>query len=184
MNNTAKQLLEQLGNNSEITIMADVVYGLDYEYKQLQQENKELKEGINKMNEVGHEEIIKIEDYEQYWEKGGTYVLPVEVFNELFCDIEQLQQENKKLKQQLFSPDQIEETCPKCKEKFSINYSREIYDLKHILTELENWLKCQIKQARELDSKEYHEKIILVIKTYKFVLIKLQELRENNNEKI
>ena len=41
---------------------------------------------------------IKIEDYEQYWQKGGTYVLPVEVFNDLFYDIEQLQQENKELK--------------------------------------------------------------------------------------
>lgn len=40
---------------------------------------------------------MDIEDYEQYWQKGGTYVLPNEVFNELFYDIEQLQQENDKL---------------------------------------------------------------------------------------
>ena len=46
MNNTAKQLVEQLGDNTELTIMADVVHGLDYEYKQLQQENKELKDTI------------------------------------------------------------------------------------------------------------------------------------------
>ena len=40
MNNTAKQLVEQLGDNQKITIMADVVNGLNYEYEQLQQENK------------------------------------------------------------------------------------------------------------------------------------------------
>ncbi len=44
---------------------------------------------------------IKIEDYEQYWQKGGTYVLPIEIFNDLFYDIEQLQQENKNLKEKL-----------------------------------------------------------------------------------
>ena len=44
---------------------------------------------------------IKIEDYEQYWQKGGTYVLPIEIFNDLFYDIEQLQQENINLKEKL-----------------------------------------------------------------------------------
>lgn len=38
MKSTAEQLLEQLGNKSEITIMSDVVYGLDFEYRQLQRE--------------------------------------------------------------------------------------------------------------------------------------------------
>ena len=50
-------------------------------------------------NQVVKMSGIKIEDYEQYWQKGGTYVLPVEVFNDLFYDIEQLQQENKELKE-------------------------------------------------------------------------------------
>ena len=46
MNNTAKQLMEQLGDSTEITIMSDIVYGLNYEYEQLLQENKELKETL------------------------------------------------------------------------------------------------------------------------------------------
>ena len=42
VNNTAKQLVEQLGNSTEITIMADIVHGLDFEYEQLLQENQKL----------------------------------------------------------------------------------------------------------------------------------------------
>ncbi len=42
MNNTAKQLMELLGSKHEITIMSDIVNGLNFEYEQLQQENKEL----------------------------------------------------------------------------------------------------------------------------------------------
>ena len=37
-------------------------------------------------------------EYEQYHQKGGTYVLPVEVFNDLLNEKEELEQENKKLK--------------------------------------------------------------------------------------
>lgn len=44
---TAKQLLDILGNKSEMTIMSDIVYGLNFEYEQLQQENEELKQKLN-----------------------------------------------------------------------------------------------------------------------------------------
>ena len=37
-------------------------------------------------------------EYEQYHQKGGTYILPVEVFNELLDEKEKLEQENKQLK--------------------------------------------------------------------------------------
>lgn len=39
---TSEQLVDLLDNELEITICADVVHGLDYEYKQLQEENKKL----------------------------------------------------------------------------------------------------------------------------------------------
>ena len=42
MNNTAAQLVKQLGDKREITIMSDVVRGLDFEYNQLKQENEGL----------------------------------------------------------------------------------------------------------------------------------------------
>lgn len=51
MNNTAKQLVEQLGNSTEITIMSDIVHGLNFEYEQLQQENEELKKQYSKIEE-------------------------------------------------------------------------------------------------------------------------------------
>ena len=40
---TSEQLVDMLEDNLDITICADVVHGLDLEYKQLQEENKELK---------------------------------------------------------------------------------------------------------------------------------------------
>lgn len=42
-----------------------------------------------------------IKDYEkileQYWQKGGTYILPIEIVNELLGDLEDLESENKHL---------------------------------------------------------------------------------------
>lgn len=41
---TSEQLVDLIDNELDITICSDVVHGLDFEYKQLQQENKQLKE--------------------------------------------------------------------------------------------------------------------------------------------
>lgn len=30
-----------------------------------------------------------MKDYDMYWQKGGTYVLPVEVFNDLYGELEE-----------------------------------------------------------------------------------------------
>lgn len=46
---TAEQLVEKLDNELDITICSDVVHGLDYEYKQLQQENQELKKQLEEV---------------------------------------------------------------------------------------------------------------------------------------
>ena len=46
---TSEQLVDLLDNELEITICADVVHGLDYEYKQLQEENKQLKEQLENL---------------------------------------------------------------------------------------------------------------------------------------
>lgn len=35
-------------------------------------------------------------DYEQYYQKGGTYVLPIELFNELFGEMENWKEQAKK----------------------------------------------------------------------------------------
>lgn len=43
---TSEQLVDLLDNELEITICADVVHGLDFEYKQLQEENKKLNGAI------------------------------------------------------------------------------------------------------------------------------------------
>lgn len=44
----SEQLVEIIDNEPEMTVTSDVVYGLDYEYKQLQTENKQLKDTLTK----------------------------------------------------------------------------------------------------------------------------------------
>ena len=43
---TSQQLVDLIDEELDITISRDVVYGLDFEYKQLQQENQQLKSMI------------------------------------------------------------------------------------------------------------------------------------------
>ena len=85
-----------------------------------------------------------------------------------YCE---LQQENQKLKEQLYSPDQVETACPKCGEKFYINYSREVYDLKNILTEFEKWLEEEKKKENWKYGDMYFNEFANI------VLDKLQELK-------
>ena len=42
---------------------------------------------------------MKLEDYEKYYQKGGSYVIPVEIFNELFEDYECFKNDCKKYKE-------------------------------------------------------------------------------------
>lgn len=41
---------------------------------------------------------MKLEDYDKYYQKGGTYNLPIEVFNELLDEIENWKEEVEELK--------------------------------------------------------------------------------------
>ena len=40
---------------------------------------------------------MKIEDYEKYYQSGGSYVIPTEVFNELFNELETWKEQSKKI---------------------------------------------------------------------------------------
>ena len=40
-------------------------------------------------------------DYDKYYKKGGTYVIPIEIFNELFDERDRLKEENEELKHKL-----------------------------------------------------------------------------------
>lgn len=48
---TCEQLIEQLGDKQDITICSDVVYGLAFEYQQLEQENQKLRDEIMELQE-------------------------------------------------------------------------------------------------------------------------------------
>ncbi len=53
----------------------------------------------------------------------------------------ELQKENEELKKMVNNSSITITKCPKCGEKFSINYCREVDNLKNILTEFEKWLE-------------------------------------------
>lgn len=40
---------------------------------------------------------MNMSDYEQYYQKGGTYVLPIEIFNELFGEMESWKKQSNQL---------------------------------------------------------------------------------------
>lgn len=50
------------------------------------------------------------EDYEKYYQKGGSYIIPVEIFNELLDDYECFKNDCKKYK----------EVIDKIKDKFNL----------------------------------------------------------------
>lgn len=63
---TSEQLIELLGNKSEITIVSDIVYGLDFEYKELQQRIDkaiEFIENNKRWDTVFHGKDEDLEDY-------------------------------------------------------------------------------------------------------------------------
>ena len=96
------------------------------------------------------QEILKrIKDFNYY---GWLTEKEASILNNY---IEQLKQENKDLKKQLYSPDQVETVCPKCGEKFSINYSREIYDLRKEKEELKR-INGSLQSALSLSRQKYN----------------------------
>ncbi len=130
---------------------------------------------------------IKIDD-------KGYFAIPDDIYNA----IEQLQQENANLKRQLYSPDQIETVCPKCGEKFTTSYSKEVYDLKEEIERNKITIECYRKKFRETvkDNRDFvcklnvyvefekwlekysHEVGIDEYVTIQFILDKLQNLKE------
>ena len=55
-------------------------------------------------------------------------------------------------------------------------------DLSNVFSEFEKWLEEKIEQTKKQDTKEYHSEINLIIKTYLFVLKKLEELRNGDDK--
>lgn len=49
---TCEQLIEQLGNNEDITICSDVVYGLGFEYQQLKNRIDKALSWTNRVIEI------------------------------------------------------------------------------------------------------------------------------------
>ena len=119
--------------------------------EQLQQENEELKETL----------------------KGTTHCYDEEEHQRLI-------KENEELKKKMYSPDMADTICPKCGEKYFINYSREVYDLKNILTEFEKWLKEKRLNEIEHQTPEIYCDYLLI---YQQIQHKLQELKGNTDEK-
>ena len=99
--------------------------------------------------------------------------MPVEVFYDLFGDIEQLQQENEELKEQikLFKKDlaKVENICQK--------YHSRYCDIKLILTEFEKWLEKEKKQYHCMICEDKIFKPNIEYEIVKEIYGKLQELK-------
>jgi len=91
-------------------------------------------------------------DYDKYYKKGGTYIIPVEIFNELFDELERL----------------------------SFNYEQALEDLDkkdNIINELEKHLKNEIHNGRSEDNVW----LMGCYDEDREILDKLQKLKGNNN---
>ena len=72
---TSRQLVEELGDRLDITICSDVIYGLDYEYLQLENKAKKYKEVIDK--------AIKCIDYNIKYRNGADIYQFVDIESEI-----------------------------------------------------------------------------------------------------
>lgn len=88
---------------------------------------------------------MKSEDYEQYYQKGGTYVMPVEVFNELFEEMENWREETKRL---IDINKEHQEINGKLREENKQYES----DIKKLMYDIENLERLE-KQHQELNGK-------------------------------
>ena len=72
---------------------------------------------------------MKIEDYEKYYQKGGSYVIPTEVFNELFNELEAWKEQAKKIEKiRLDQTKKVFDTIAKVIKEGSCSYRHLIYD--------------------------------------------------------
>ena len=94
-------------------------------------------------------------DYDKYYKKGGTYVIPVELFNELFDELERL----------------------------SFNYEQALEDLDkkdNIINELEEYIKPYLYMLNGISDKDEYEQAQL--DTFTDIMDKLQELKGSDKD--
>lgn len=90
---------------------------------------------------------MSIEDYEIYHQKGGTYVIPVEVFNELLEENQELKKQNEEYKRLGFK--HLQNKCNELKKQLEkANITLDTHN------ELIEYMKNQQKEFIELLEKE------------------------------
>ena len=98
---------------------------------------KEYQEGLTK--EFNHIKQMNNRQLRKYIENSNWNNI-LQIIRFLQDEIEKLQQENIDLKQMINFPSVTITTCPKCGERYSINYCREVYKLEEKIKELNNIL--------------------------------------------
>ena len=91
--------------NKELKMIDDYIkeleaykYNMDRDYLRLEEENKQLYKTIEELSQY---EYDRKEDYFKYYIQGSDhYLIPKDVFDELFNELKQLQQENQELKKE------------------------------------------------------------------------------------
>ena len=119
------------------------------------------------------------EDYEKYYQKGGSYVIPVEIFNELFVDYECFKNDCQKYKEK------IDKLNKKLEEyRMNIVNGTPYVRLEVVLnqqTKFINYLEDEIAKYDEFLKNEstYSEYKYLSLKD---ILYKYKEILGENNE--
>lgn len=73
------------------------------------------------------------QDYDKYYQQGGSYVIPVEIFNELFEDYECFKNDCKKYKEVI---DKIKNICDKVPYTWSICGINVVHKIESIIEEV------------------------------------------------
>ena len=92
-------------------------------------------------------------DLEQYWQQGGTYVVPVEVINYWCGEVEDLQQENKQLENNW---NELKKWLEELDKTFCETMTRDNSEFYHFQRGELMFLRNIKLKMRELENKQCH----------------------------
>ena len=91
-------------------------------------------------------------DYDKYYKKGGTYVIPVEVFNELFDELERLSFNYEQALEDLDKKENIINELEHDFESYELEYLQDTYQ-----GSLADFIETELERIKELKGSESDE---------------------------
>ena len=84
-------------------------------------------------------------DYDKYYKKGGTYVIPIELFNELFDELERLSFNYEQALEDLDKKDNIINELEHDFESYELEYLQDTYQ-----GSLTDFIETELEKIQEL----------------------------------